>query len=415
MRVVNFAGFSANKNIKLALDNFNNPPIQKLFLVPISLKMRLQDRSSEKIYYSYFPNIYYSDSIDLRNTVQSTGSLSPTTNSLGNSNQHKWSFSWPYNSGSNVWDKILVQIHGGITCCQSYSSLASFSDQYGGFTALWVNTKANTTVYQMKGSRSTGQSMTFYINNVINPNPVNYADYEKGKEVTIKFITWYKLYNIYRLSQPNYSSYGRDNDFVMGTASYVSGSKPAHHYSHQYYPLTYEFYWDVKANSYNGRNISYILLEFTNGVRWIDAAWFRYYSSVINKVGSAAVGFNSNNNRWYVNITGVQDSHFSASNHWYLRVRLYANNNNRIYYTSHVYNYNGQLEFNSQSPNLRPSDYGSFSTSSNYGLPSMWKYQHLRYTHGYHELQRKTLYAKSGQTTNKLFFKFTAPYNISEI
>ena len=45
----------------------------------------------------------------------------------------------------------------------------------------------------------------------------------------------------------------------------------------------------------------------------------------------------------------------------------------------------------------------------------MWTYQHLRYTHGYYELQRKQLYAAAGQTTNKLLFKFRAPYNISEI
>ena len=78
-------------------------------------------------------------------------------------------------------------------------------------------------------------------------------------------------------------------------------------------------------------------------MRWVESAWFRYYSSVINKVGSARVGFDTSNSQWYANITGVQDSHFSASNHWYMRVRLQANNNNRVYYTSYVYNYNGQL------------------------------------------------------------------------
>ena len=45
----------------------------------------------------------------------------------------------------------------------------------------------------------------------------------------------------------------------------------------------------------------------------------------------------------------------------------------------------------------------------------MWVHQHERYTKGYYELQRKDLYAKSGQTTNKLFFKFNSPYNISEV
>jgi hypothetical protein len=43
IRVVNFAGFSANKQIRLAFDNFNNPPLQPLFLVPINLRINLQD------------------------------------------------------------------------------------------------------------------------------------------------------------------------------------------------------------------------------------------------------------------------------------------------------------------------------------------------------------------------------------
>ena len=79
-------------------------------------------------------------------------------------------------------------------------------------------------------------------------------------------------------------------------------------------------------------------MYFTSGVKSLDSAWMRYYSSVINKVGSVKIGVDPSNNQWYYNVTGVQDSHFSASNHWYVRVRLFANNNNRIYYTSYVYN-----------------------------------------------------------------------------
>ena len=156
-------------------------------------------------------------------------------------------------------------------------------------------------------------------------------------------------------------------------------------------------------------------MYFTSGVKSLDSAWMRYYSSVINKVGSVKIGVDPSNNQWYYNVTGVQDSHFSASNHWYVRVRLFANNNNRIYYTSYVYNYNGQLEFATTSGNFHPSSSGGFSSSSNCGTPNMWELQHQRYTRGYYELERKTLYAKSGQTTNKLFFKFTTPYNISQV
>ena len=91
------------------------------------------------------------------------------------------------------------------------------------------------------------------------------------------------------------------------------------------------------------------------------------------------VGYNTNNNRWFVNITGIMDSSFVSSQHWYVRVRMLANNNNRVYYTSGVYNYNGELEFNMRSSNFYPSSSG-FSTSSNYGPTNMWSYQHLRYT-----------------------------------
>jgi hypothetical protein len=63
---------------------------------------------------------------------------------------------------------------------------------------------------------------------------------------------------------------------------------------------------------------------------------------VINPAGLATVGYNTASSQWYVNITGVQDSSFSASNNWYLKVRLYANNNNYVSYNSQVFNYNGQ-------------------------------------------------------------------------
>ena len=43
IRVVNFASFSANANIKIAFDNFNNPPLQTLFAVPINLIINFVD------------------------------------------------------------------------------------------------------------------------------------------------------------------------------------------------------------------------------------------------------------------------------------------------------------------------------------------------------------------------------------
>lgn len=85
-------------------------------------------------------------------------------------------------------------------------------------------------------------------------------------------------------------------------------------------------------------------MYFTSGVRWIDCAWLKYTVSpyYTNTVGNAKVGYDTSVNQWYVNITGVQDSIFSATYLWYARVRLYGNAN-YFYYTSKVYNFNGNL------------------------------------------------------------------------
>ena len=225
--------------MKLALDNFNNPPSQLLFAVPINIRMRLKELNSKYVYTSFFPQVYYSDSINIRTTVINTGSLTKSNSYLGNSNYHYWAVGWPYSSGSNVHDKIALKIEGGVTCCSPYSSLDHLTDQYHTYSVLWANTKANTTIYQMP-SRSSGTSTTFRINNVVNPNPVDFATYEQGKKITLKWYSVYKTYNIYTLNQPNYSSYSKKSDFqVDNSANYVADTKPNHFNSHQNYPLTY--------------------------------------------------------------------------------------------------------------------------------------------------------------------------------
>ena len=128
---------------------------------------------------------------------------------------------------------------------------------------------------------------------------------------------------------------------MSSSPSYVSGSAPNHFPSHQYYPLVYQFSWNINSNLYSGRNLSYILLTFTGGIRWLEDAWFYYAPSVINPTGSTKIGYNALTSNWYVNITGVQDSSFSSSHNWYLKVRLYASNNNYVTYSSYLYNYNG--------------------------------------------------------------------------
>lgn len=342
VRVVNFGSFSANQQIKIAFDNFNNPPIQKLFAVPINLRVSLRDTGNQRVYTSYFANAYFSDSINIRNTGRATGTLTQSSSYLGNSGHLYFNVNWPYSSGSNVWDKLVFKISGGATCCSSFSSLAVISNNYTTLTQLWVNTKANTSVYVLP-SLSQSTSIRMYVNNVNNPNPVSYNTYIQGLTASFTYYSNYQTFNIYSLTQPAYSSYTKQTDFtVTGAASYIAPSKPAHYYSHQYYPLTYEFNWNLNANSYNNRNLSYIILYFTGGVRWIDSAWFRYHSGSINALGSAQIGFDSGNSQWFINITGVQDSVFQASYNWYLRVRLYATNANYVSYSSYLYNYNGQ-------------------------------------------------------------------------
>ena len=83
-----------------------------------------------------------------------------------------------------------MKIDGGVTCCRSYSSLASISDNYISYTKLWVNTKANTSVYTLP-NRNSGTSTTLRINNVINPNPVAYDTYNLGRTVELRFYDSY--------------------------------------------------------------------------------------------------------------------------------------------------------------------------------------------------------------------------------
>ena len=354
VRVVNFAGFSANQNIQLAFDNFNNPPLQPLFLVPINLRINLQDYANKLVYTSYFPNIFFSDSFNINSTTTkgtvsanpASGNLGASTYSSSNNYYRINAISWPYNSGSQNWDKLVFKMKGGATCCRVFSSLAVLTDNYVTYTPLWINTRANTSVYIL-ASRSGGTSTTFYINNIVNPNPVDYANYQQGLSGTLSWYSVYRTFAIYTYTQPNYSAYSKNSDFVVSNPpSFVSMSDPPHNPSHTAYPLIYEFTWNIGANSYTNRNISYLTLYFTGGLNSVESAWFRYGSGgVINPIGSAVVNYDTSNSQWFVNVTNIQTSAFSTSYDWYLRVRLVPNGNNHVTYTSTVYNFNAQQEF----------------------------------------------------------------------
>jgi hypothetical protein len=179
--------------------------------------------------------------------------------------------------------------------------------------------------------------------------------------------------------------------------------------------MTYDFTWSLGASSYSGRNISYLILYFTSGIVGVEAAYLRYNlsPSYFNPVACAKIGYNTGNSQWYVNITGIADSYVTSGYLWYLRVRLYVSANT-FYYTSSVYNYNGLLEFTATNDNEYAYG-GGFRTSSNLGTPANFALSIQRYTKGYYELSSSYLNAKTGLTTNKLFFKFLAPYNISQV
>lgn len=86
-------------------------------------------------------------------------------------------------------------------------------------------------------------------------------------------------------------------------------------------------------------------------------------------------------------------------------------NANYIYYFSTTYAENGEVEFsNSGSDYL----YGDRYNSSAYA-PNKFSLYEQRYVKGYYELQRKYLYADTGLQTDRIAFRFTTPYTITEL
>lgn len=408
IRVLNFGGITSGTNLQLAFDNFNNPPIQTLFAVPINVHVNFKDRTNNKVYSSYFKQLYLSQSASINIPTNLGGSLSRTSSYRGVANTHYLNLGWPYNSNSgDISQKLVMKIAGGITSVQSFSSLTL------GYSLLWCNTNANTSIYQTPSISNTANT-NISISNVVNPQAVNAPTNDQLLTITFIFYVSYKTTYLTTLNQFSFSSYSMNTDFtVTGAAPLVDST--ANFNFQSAYPMTYDFTWSFGASNYNNRNISYIVLYFTSGISSIDAAWLRYGTSpsYFNAVGCTKIGYNSVNSQWYVNITGVSDSIFSTSYAWYVRVRLYANANN-FYYTSYVYNFNGYQEFTSTSGGVSTSSSG-FNTSSNLGNPTTFALSIQRYTKGYYELSSSYLYAQAGLTTNKLFFKFVSPYNISQV
>jgi hypothetical protein len=213
----------------------------------------------------------------------------------------------------------------------------------------------------------------WFINNVINPSQVSFHTYNQLLTTTFIMYSSYRTAYITKLNQPSFASYALQSDFVVGNNPAIAEHTANFNY-HRFFPMTFDFSWNLASNSYTGRNISYIILHFTSGVRYVEDAWFRYAVSPFytNALGYAKVGFDTTANQWYVNITGVMDSVWSSTFLWYVRVRLYANGNaNNFHYTSSVFNFNGNLEFSSSSGSESLPGNG-WSSSSNFGTLNTW-------------------------------------------
>lgn len=173
IRVFKFAGFSSGTVYQISFDNFNNPPLNSLRLLPINLELNLVDRTNTKLYTSFFPDIYISDSVNVVVPSSLGGSVSMATSQRGSSTNHYVGISWPYNSNYNyISQKTVMKIYKGITCCQTFSSLSLNDSQSSGYTLLWTNPFLNISVYRTP-SKSVSTSTSWHILSVVNPNQVS--------------------------------------------------------------------------------------------------------------------------------------------------------------------------------------------------------------------------------------------------
>jgi len=146
----------------------------------------------------------------------------------------------------------------------------------------------------------------------------------------------------------------------------------------------------------------------------IDDAWQQYEGSpyIINPVLHVQIGRDVNdNNYWYMNITGMDDAVYNSGNlDWYIRFRYYPNNN-YLNYRMEVYSKNGELTFYDTDSQYAYGD--GYRSGSNYNNPTTFDLYEERYTQGYYELERSKIYATAGSTSERISFRFTAPYDMS--
>lgn len=166
-------------NWKVAFDEFSNPAVQTLYMYPINVRISFNDRTNNKKYTSYFPSLYASDSVGRGIPSAISGSLSFTNGYRGASSTHYISTSWPYSSTySDISQKVVLKVRGGVTCCTPFSNLGLTDNRTGGsaYTLLWTDKVANISVYRTP-SITGGWSTDFQVTGIVNPYPYQKETY----------------------------------------------------------------------------------------------------------------------------------------------------------------------------------------------------------------------------------------------
>lgn len=123
IRVLHLNSFSASRTFEIAFDEFSNPAIDILKLVPINVRISQIDRTNNKIYTSNFPSVYASDSYNRGTPTQMGGNYYKNNADRGAGAVHYLQVGWPYTSNYNdISEKVVMKIRGGITCCNNYDN-----------------------------------------------------------------------------------------------------------------------------------------------------------------------------------------------------------------------------------------------------------------------------------------------------
>jgi hypothetical protein len=274
IRVLNVNSFASATNFKIAFDNFNNPPLQKLYLVPINIKVSVKDRVNGKTYYSNFPSVYFSDSVNVGIPADiTTMTYVPSSYSRGATTNNKFALTWPYTSSSN--QKLVLKVNGGITCCNAFANFY-LKDDVNTYTPLWSNSKANVTIYTTP-SYAINLAKNIYIMNVVNPYTYQRDTYQNLKKIT--FLMYKTFKTIYKkdFDQIDFTAYKTTADFNIASLN-SPVDPPANLYYHQNYPMTYDIRYltNTTAAQFATRMLSYTILKFSAGVQSIDKVYTRY-------------------------------------------------------------------------------------------------------------------------------------------